>query len=138
MLQRTRPLLAYGGIATGAILAMAALANPAHAEVMIAYCDAPYYAINVFREGDPEASDGDLNIRIFYRDKSVIMIDTPAVREPNPEGYTYRNRSGENVWTLFVPNSEASACTLARDGELVTSGDVTQREPSSTGAFDSC
>ncbi|MEL6398532.1 MAG: hypothetical protein AAFO87_06240 [Cyanobacteria bacterium J06607_6] len=133
MLKQVRQLMAYAVIATGAGLANFTLANPANAEVTIAYCDAEAYAVNVYREGDPEAPDSELKIRIFWREKAIVFLDVPAIREPNPEGYNYSNQFGENEWTLFVPNSEASACSLSRDGEVVTNGEVTQREPSSTG-----
>ncbi len=87
----------------------------------------------MYREGDPAAPDSELKIRIFWREKAIVFLDVPAIREPNPEGYTYSNQFGENQWTLFVPNSEASSCSLSRDGEVIDTGEVTQREPSSTG-----
>ena len=133
MLKQVRQPIAYGIIATGATLANLALANPANAEVTIAYCDAAYYAINIYRESGPEAPDSELKIRVFWREKAIVFLDVPAIREPNPEGYNYRNQFGENQWTLFVPNSEASSCSLSRDGRVIDDGEVTQREPSSTG-----
>ena len=114
-------------------LANLALANPATAEVTIAYCEAESHAINVFRDGDLDAPDSELKIRIFWREKAIVFLDAPAIREPNPEGYNYSNQFGENHWTLFVPNSEVSSCTLSRDGRVIDDGEVTQREPSSTG-----
>ena len=133
MLKQVRQPIAYGIIATGATLANLALANPANAEVTIAYCDAEAYAVNVYQEGDPEAPDSELKIRVFWREKAIVILDVSAIREPSPEGYTYRNQVGENEWTLFVPNSEASSCTLSRDGRVIDDGEVTQREPASTG-----
>ena len=135
MLKQVRQLIAYGTIATGAAIASLAVANSASAEMTIAYCDAEAYAINVYRDGDPEAPDSELKIRVFWREKAIVFLDVPAIREPNPEGYNYSNQFGENQWTLFVPNSEASSCTLSRDGRVIDDGEVTQREPSSTGCI---
>ncbi|NEQ44706.1 MAG: hypothetical protein F6K00_14555 [Leptolyngbya sp. SIOISBB] len=108
------------------------VANRANAEFTIAYCDAENTAANVFRDGDPESPNSELKIRLYDRGDEVVFLTSPAIREPNPEGYNYSNEFGNNQWTLFIPNS-GSSCTLSRDGEVYDMGEATIREPSSTG-----
>ena len=106
-------------------------ANAAPAQVSIAYCNGEDYAINVLRTGDPAQPSAPLTLRIYARADRVTFLTTGARREPNPEGYNYSNLQGENQWTLFMPNSTSSACTLSRDGTVVDRGTVTRREPPS-------
>ena len=106
--------------------------NRAKAEFIIAYCEGEETAINVFRTGDPESPNSELTIRLYDRSDDIVFLTSPAIREPNPEGYNYANEFGENQWTLFVPNN-GSTCTLSRDGEVFDTGEITMREPSSTG-----
>ncbi len=116
----------------GLTISSLVVAERAHAEFTIAYCDAENTAINVFRDGDPESPNSELKIRLYDRSDAVVFLTSPAIREPNPEGYNYSNEFGNNQWTLFIPNN-GSTCTLSRDGEVFDTGEVTMREPSSTG-----
>lgn len=131
MFNSSKRLIGLGVAATGALVGSILFAQRAIADFTIAYCDGDQLAMNVYRSGDPEAPDSTLKLRLYDRSDNMVFLDTPAIREPNPEGYTYRNERGENQWALFVPNSTESQCSLTRDSELFDSGTVVQREPSS-------
>lgn len=132
-MRHRRGLLMGWGLTAAIVTGLGLVAEKVQAETTIAYCDTESFAINVYRTGAADTPDSELKIRIYYRTDEITFLDTPADRAPNPEGYDYTNQLGENDWKLFVPNSEASQCSLTRDGELMESGDVIQREPSSTG-----
>jgi hypothetical protein len=129
--QLAKPYVLGSALMAGALTGVTLMANPAEAEFSIAYCDGVAYAANVYRSGDPEAPGSALTIRLYSRADDVTFLNTEANREPNPEGYNYSNLRGENQWTLFVPNSESSQCTLSRNGTVVDRGTVTMRESSS-------
>ncbi len=124
-------------IALGSALVASALAplgfsaNAAPAQVSIAYCNGADYAINILRSSDPAQPSAPLTMRIYARADRVTFLTTEARREPNPEGYNYSNLRGEDQWTLFVPNSTSSACTLSQNGTVIDRGTVTRREPPS-------
>ncbi len=114
----------------GALVGTAAAIRPAQAEFSIAYCDGAAYATNIYRTGDPEAPGSVLTMRIYSRRDRITFLTSEANRAPNPEGYAYSNRFGENRWELFMPN-QGDTCTLSRDGTVIDRGTVTRREPSS-------
>ncbi|MBE9067629.1 hypothetical protein IQ260_13275 [Leptolyngbya cf. ectocarpi LEGE 11479] len=109
--------------------------TPAHAEETVAYCDSPLYAINVYRDFTSETSATSLNIRVFWREKSLIFADLPARRSHFfNEGFTYTSQSevsddySTSLWTLFIPANEGQSCLIFRNGEAFDNGNVTQRE----------
>lgn len=108
------------------------VAERASGEFTIAYCEGEETATHIFRDGDPESPDSELTIRKYDRSDAIVFLTSPAIREPNPEGYNYSNEFGNNQWTLFIPNN-VSTCSLSRDGVVFDMGAVTMREPSSTG-----
>jgi len=133
--------LSMGGlsVALGAI----AVATPAQAETMEAYCDTPSFAIKVFNrdnELDPESPDrGQLYVRIYDREDNISFINGVPVSEEaavynDVEGSNYTNLRGENEWQLFVPDNpgggldpeapgaENYRCALFRDGDLMEMG----------------
>ncbi|MGP1385632.1 MAG: hypothetical protein ACTS2F_18860 [Thainema sp.] len=131
MFNLSKRFIGLGVAATGIVAGSVLIVHRANADFTIAYCDGDQLAMNVYRSGDPEAPDSTLKLRLYDRSDNVVFLDTSAIREPNPEGYTYSNERGENQWALFVPNNTTSQCSLTRNGELFDSGTVVQREPSS-------
>lgn len=112
-----------------------AVTHPAHAEETVAYCDSPLHAVNVYQGNTSESPEASLRIRVFWREKSLIFADLPALRSDSfTEGFTYTSQSelsndySASLWTLFVPDSEGQSCLLFRNGAAFDSGSVTQRE----------
>jgi hypothetical protein len=120
-----------------------AIALPAQAETMEAYCDTPSFAIKIYNlddELDPESpSRGDLYVRIYDRDDNLSFINgVPVTAEEsdynNIAGSYYTNLMGENEWQLFVPANPGGGldpeapgandyrCALFRDGDLLEFG----------------
>lgn len=121
-------------ISWGIMFSPWAMVSAAQAEETVAYCDSPLHAVNVYQNDPSEAAEGDLRIRIFWREKSLVFADLPAERSRFSEGLTYTSQSGladgyaESLWTLFVPSEEGQSCLLFRNGTAFDSGTVTQRE----------
>lgn len=122
-------------ISLGTALFPLVVMTPAHAEETVAYCDSPLYAVNVYRDLTPEAAETSLNIRVFWREKSLIFADLPALRSHFfDEGFTYTSQSelsddySTSLWTLFIPENEDQPCLIFRNGAAFDNGDVTQRE----------
>jgi hypothetical protein len=63
----------------GVVVGTIAIALPAQAETMEAYCDTPSFAIKIYNlddELDPESpSRGDLYVRIYDRDDNLSFIN---------------------------------------------------------------
>jgi hypothetical protein len=109
--------------------------NPAQAEETVAYCNFALYAVNVYQDGVLESSETSLKIRVFWREKSLIFADLPALRSHFvSEGFVYTNHSGlsddysASRWTMFVPDDEGQSCLLFRNGAAFDTGNVTQRQ----------
>ena len=143
MYQHSRTVVLAAWLMFGAAIAPLLSARPAQADETVAYCDLPEYAINVYRENASENDAAAYQMRVFWRDKSIIFVDQPADRTVIPEGYVYRNLpmpdddgligEDEATWTLFVLNDETLPCFLFKQGALISRGPVTQREAPSTG-----
>jgi len=117
------------------LLAIALATQSVRAEEITAYCDSTFYAINVYQENSPDASEPSLRIRVFWREKSLIFADLPAQSSRFPEGFVYSSESrllgdrySDSLWTLFVPDEEGQACLLFRNGAAFASGTVTRRQ----------
>jgi len=138
MHQRYQTVVLAAWLLVGAAIASLLSARPVQADETVAYCDLSLYAINVYRESPSENNAAAYQIRVFWREKSLIFVDQPADRTVIPEGYVYRNlpmpdddgvvSEAEATWTLFVLNDETLPCFLFREGALIGRGEVTQRE----------
>ncbi|MGF1459420.1 MAG: hypothetical protein ACFBSG_10380 [Leptolyngbyaceae cyanobacterium] len=125
------------------LLGAIAFSSPVRAEVTVAYCDTPRFAINIFNrndELDQESPDRDiLLVRIYDRQDSISFINGIRVSAENAiyngvDGVYYTNLRGENEWKLFVPDNpgggldpeapgaDADRCALFRDDELMELG----------------
>lgn len=131
-----KPLLITAGVAFFSLIG----ANQTQAGETVAYCEFPLHAVNIYRDNTdrdntvepPEAS---LNIRVFWREKSLVFADLPARRSHFfTEGFVYTSRSGisdaydASLWTLFIPQNEGQPCLLFRNGTAFDNGEVTQRQ----------
>ena len=138
MYKRYRATVSAAWLLIGAAIAPLLSVRPAQADETVAYCDLTEYAINVYRESASENDSAAYQMRVFWRDKSLIFLDQPADRTVIPEGYVYRNLpmpdddgligEDEATWTLFVLNDETLPCFLFKQGALISRGPVTQRE----------
>jgi hypothetical protein len=136
--KRYRDTVFAAYLLVGAAIAPLLSARPAQADETVAYCDFAEYAINVYRASGSENDVAAYQMRVFWRDKSLIFLDQPADRTVIPEGYVYRNlpmpdddgliAEDEATWTLLVLNDETLPCFLFKQGALISRGEVTQRE----------
>lgn len=109
--------------------------QPAQAQTTVAYCNTPLYAVNIYQNPTAASPAASLNIRVFWREKSLIFADLPAQRtQCFLDSFTYSggpdvtNDPNAQRWTLFVPTQADESCLLFRDSTVVESGTVTQRQ----------
>ncbi|MEB3161852.1 MAG: hypothetical protein VKK80_01370 [Prochlorothrix sp.] len=109
--------------------------QPAQAQTTVAYCNTPLYAVNIYQNPTASSPEASLNIRVFWREKSLVFADLPAQRtQCFLDGFTYSggpdiaNDPNAQRWTLFVPTQADEPCLLFRDSAVVESGTVTQRQ----------
>ncbi|MGF1567135.1 MAG: hypothetical protein ACFCVD_03520 [Nodosilinea sp.] len=94
-------------------------------ETTLALCQTPNHAMRIY------TLDGVTKLRAYDRAQKRVWLNTPALSQPNPEGYDYVNERGEVAVKVFVPNSITGQCFITIGDQPPEAGEIIEREPSS-------